>query len=103
MARCILTGTASVVATYLVWRVVQTFSVEVPMMFMSTCLMVGFVSLVSPSLAIYRIAKHKPAMKKGESNPVELKPKKTTQECYSSNLVMAVSIDRSDGAWYQRN
>ncbi|MES2309266.1 MAG: hypothetical protein V4507_10455 [Verrucomicrobiota bacterium] len=100
MARCILTGTASIVMTYLIWRVVQTISVEVPVMFLSTCLLVGFVSVVSPSLAIYRIAKHKPMIRK---EGVASKARKSETQVCSSDMVLAVSVDRSDGAWYQRN
>ena len=102
MARCILTGTASVVATYLVWRVVQSISSEVPPMFLITCIFVGSIALLSTLAAIYKISKHKPLVKFAvQEMPMAKKSKKV--ESYSSNLFLAVSVDKSEGAWYQRN
>lgn len=102
MARCILTGTASVVATYLIWKIVQSVSSEVPPMFFFTCIFVGSIALLSTIAAIYKISKHKPLVKIAvQESPMVKKSKKV--DSYSSNLFLAVSVDKSEGAWYQRN
>ncbi len=101
IARCILTGTASVVATYLIWRVVDTFATELPFMFGSTCLLVGLIVLLSTGLAIYKISSHQAVTSSPASESTIKKSKKV--ESYSSDLIMAVSVDKSEGAWYQRN
>ena len=101
IARCILTGTASIVATYLIWKVVDTFATELPFMFGSTCLMVGLIVLLSTGLAIYKLSIHQPATSLPPSESTLKKIKNV--ESSASDLIMAVSVDKSDGAWYQRN
>ncbi len=103
IARCILTGTASVVATYLIWKVVDTISMEVPMMFGSTCLLVGLIAVLSTVMAIYKLNNHKPMIRLAPTPAKSTLQKPTKVESFSEDIFMAVSVDKSEGAWYQRN
>ena len=99
MARCILLGVGGMVATYLIWKTVQFYALEVPLSFHLTCGLVEGVILLATLTALYRlrisgsiVSSEKPRNKPSRGRASAKSP-----------LVMPLHFRNQEMAWFERN
>lgn len=101
IGRCIITGVAVSVLTYLIWKSVMVFSPEVPLSFHLTCLMVLGVSILATGVAIYRLKNPPLVVKKSYSSSNA--SFRRDKHVGGSTVLMPIAYSSSDMAWFQKN
>ncbi len=107
MARCILLGVGGIVSTYLISEVVPFYGADIPFSFHLTCGLVVAVILLATLTALYRLSL--PSSFSVENSNFIKKPLKSTHSAdrsirtQRSPLVVPLSFNKNEIAWFERN